>query len=96
LNQYRKRIDKNHVELANFIESIPGCALLDLNRVGGGCTDLLVQRKSAGICKLFLIEIKTKTGKLNPKQIDFHNKFQCHVARTKEDILRILGFHEEL
>ena len=91
MNQYRKKIDDNHVEIVNFIESIPSCAVLDLNRVGGGCTDLLVQYKRAGICKLFLIEIKTEKGKLNPKQIDFHKKFECHIARTTDDVLHILG-----
>ena len=96
MNQYRKQIYANHVELVQFIETIPGCAVLDLSRVGGGCTDILVQRKSAGHYTLFLIEIKTEKGKLNKKQVEFHDKFHCYVARTKEDILRILGFHEEL
>ena len=90
--RYDARTDANQSELVRHIERLPRCEVLDLSGVGNGCTDLLVQKKDKyGHPQLFLIEVKTKKGKLNPKQVKFHAKFKCHIVRTVEDLWRVLG-----
>ena len=85
------RIDSNHTELLNQVNAVPTLEVLDLSGVGGGCTDWLIQKKDAGEVTFYLVEIKTEKGKLNDKQVEFHDRFKCHVARNIEDIWEIVG-----
>ena len=87
---YRVRQDSNQSELVKHINRIPGCKVIDLSGVGGGCPDICIQQYTGGKYRLHLVEIKTAKGKLNQKQLDFHAEFHCHIARNVEDIWRIL------
>jgi hypothetical protein len=89
---YRVRQDSNQSALVKHINKIPGCLWLDLSGVGGGCVDGLIQEYTGGKYRFHLVEIKTEKGKLNKLQREFHAKFHCHIARTVEDIWRLLGY----
>lgn len=92
VNRYDARQDANQSFLIRHIERLPRHQVLDLSGVGGGCTDLLVQQKNKfGEVKIFLIEVKTEKGKLNKKQVEFHDKFDCHIVRNLEDLWEVLG-----
>ena len=91
IKRWDAKTDENQADLVRFMESIPGISVLDLSGVGDGCTDLLVQQYAAGEYKLHLMEVKTQDGKLRGKQVEFHAKWYCHIIRTEQDILDILG-----
>ena len=72
----KARVDSNHAEIVKFFRSVPGCAVLDLSRVGGGCPDILICHQQV----LSLIEIKhgelsPSRKKLTPDQDKFHQKW---------------------
>jgi len=58
----KARTDSNHAEIVKFFRKVPGCAVLDLSRVGGGCPDILICHRQV----LSLIEIKD--GQLSPSR----------------------------
>ena len=89
-NRYDARTDKNQVAIVKAINSIPGCIVIDLSGVGSGCPDILIEQCRAGVYRFHLVEIKTKKGKLNKKQVDFHAKHHCHVIKTIDEIWSIL------
>ena len=88
--RYNLRQDANQASIIKHINRLPFCKVIDLSGVGGGCPDILVQKTTAGRYLFYLIELKTAKGKLNPKQKEFHDEHHCFVARTLEDIWRIL------
>jgi len=89
--RYGARTDSNQSSLVRQINSIPGCKVIDLSGVAGGCPDILIQHYTVGVYKFYLVEIKTAKGRLNKKQKVFHVEHHCHVAKTLDDILHILG-----
>ena len=90
--RYGARTDSNQKELVNSINQIPGVDVIDLSGAAKGVPDLLIQRTfPSGDTKLYLVEVKTKIGRLNKLQVAFHNRFHCHVARTIDDIMGIIG-----
>lgn len=93
--RYDARTDANQSSIIKHIDRLPNHEVLDLSGVGDGCTDILVQQKKMnGSCwevRFFLIEIKTKDGKLNPKQVKFHKRFQCHIIRNLDQLWGVLG-----
>ena len=86
------KVDTNHTEIVNQINAVPILEALDLSGVGKGCTDILIQKTTPIRVTLYLVEIKFEKGNLNPKQVEFHERFDCHVARNIEDIWEIVGF----
>ena len=87
--RWQVKADDNQAEIVSALESI-GCAVVSLHRSGQGIPDLLVWRPAT--CSLRLIEIKTAKGKLNPKQLEFHDKFSgcTFIARTPMEAIRIM------
>lgn len=100
--QYAKQQDSNQAYIVSELEKIHGIEVLDLSSLGGGCTDILIQkttwanlwagRTNEPDVEFFLVEIKTEKGKLNPKQVVFHAKFHCHIARSLVEVFDIIGF----
>ena len=88
---YRVRQDSNQAHIVKHINRIPGCKVIDLSGVAGGCPDILIQEYTGGIYKHYLVEIKSEKGKLNDKQKDFHADHKCYIARNVADVWRILG-----
>jgi hypothetical protein len=89
VSKYARKTDSNQGDVISALSKI-GCEVLDLSRVGGGCTDLLVWR--AATCTLKLIEVKTPKGKLNALQNTFHKRFAgcTHIARSPMEAVEIM------
>ena len=85
--RWQAKGDVNQPDIVAALEKA-GCSVLDLSRVGKGCTDLLVGRDGCN----YLMEVKTLTGKLNTKQVKFHSEWRgkTYVVRTPEEALRIV------
>jgi len=90
LHRYDARTDSNQAEIVRNINRIPTCKVIDLSGVGGGCPDILIQQKVAGVVRFHLVELKVGKGELNPKQVIFHDDHYCHTARSRDDIWKIL------
>jgi hypothetical protein len=72
-----------------------GYSVLDLSKVGGGAIDILVGGidRHTGERRAWPMEIKTKKGKLNAIQEEWHAAWRgpVHVVRTVEEALAIVG-----
>jgi hypothetical protein len=57
--------------------------------VGKGCPDLLVGSKGSN----YLLEVKTKAGRIEPTQLVWHESWdgQVAVVKTPEQALRVVG-----
>lgn len=64
-----------------------GCAVISLARLGAGVPDLLARRGK----NYFLIECKSKGGRLTPAQMEFQKHWIVHVCTTPEEALRAVG-----
>ena len=91
IKRWNAKSDSNQAQIVKTVNAHPYCTVLDLSGVGGGCTDLLVQYRDSKRSELFLIEVKTPVGKLNKKQVKFHAEFHAYVARSADDVFRIVG-----
>lgn len=71
--------DQNHKEITQALEKI-GATVYDTSKFGGGFPDVIVGYRG----KCILLEYKTGTGKLNPKQEDFRDWWRGNysVVRT--------------
>jgi len=69
--KFKARTDANHKEHIHTLKKA-GYSVVDLSRVGGGCPDLLVGKN--GHC--WLVEAKTESGKISPKQDEFANNWR--------------------
>lgn len=95
---YRKKTDSNHTEIAAILRQV-GCSVVDLSRVGQGVPDLLWGRVvpcrfcGAHTPQAGVLEVKTAAGKLNEKQIAFHDDWRgpIAIARDMDDVLRAVG-----
>jgi hypothetical protein len=76
------RRDTTHSEVKKELLAL-GASVVDLADVGGGVPDLLV-----GFCGCaFLVEVKSKDGKLRPGQVDFASTWRggkVEVLRSRE------------
>ena len=86
MNKYVCGVDTNQSEIVQAFERM-GCKVLDLTRVGGGCTDLLVH---AGMEYVYLVEVKVPGGKLNPKQHEFHDNWPCHIVSSVDEVISLV------
>ena len=64
-----------------------GCQILDLSRIGQGCPDILVCWRG----DLYLLEIKTRTGRLRDAQVRFAAYWPVKVVRTVQEAYRAIG-----
>ena len=94
--QYQKvNRDTNHKEIVGLFKKM-GCSVLDLAAVGGGCPDILVGLNG----KTMLVEIKSKNGKLNNKQIEFSKNWKGNLAVCRyncdvEYVIKLLKTNEK-
>ena len=85
--------DDNHNEIVKYLEKA-GCLVLDLSRVGEGCTDLIVGYRKV----LYMVEIKDgkkppSARELTPAQEKFHEKWKNYpifILKDDEDVRRFL------
>ena len=84
--RFRARIDANHPEIVHALEQA-GCSVQSLAALGKGVPDILVGRAGEN----FLLEIKTKNGKLTCAQLRWSWRGQCAVVRTVEEAFRVVG-----
>jgi hypothetical protein len=85
---YAARADNNQKEITEKLVKIPGLSQFDVHRQPGFCDKIIGYR---GIN--YLIEIKSKNGKLSESQKEFHGNWngKIHVVYSFEEILTILG-----
>jgi hypothetical protein len=86
MNKYVCGVDANQGEIVQAFEKM-GCQVLDLTRVGGGCTDLLVY---PGMSDLYLVEVKVPGGKLNKKQHEFHDDWPCWIVSSVDEVIPLV------
>lgn len=83
-----KRTDANQAEIVEQLRAI-GCTVQDLSGVGRGTPDILVGYRGQNL----LMEIKTKSGRLNPRQVEWFTKWhgQSSVVTCFEDALQVIN-----
>lgn len=85
MSRYARRKDNNQNEIVEAIRW-NGYTVLDLSGAGNGIPDLLISNKS----HMWLVEIKSKYGKLTPVQQKFHCDWEG------KPILTVYSFEEIL
>jgi hypothetical protein len=86
--RHNARRDENEAEIVQWLNSV-GASVVKLAG-GGGCPDLAVGFNG----ETYLIEVKTKHGKLNKAQERLHaswNGKPIQIARNPWDALQIIG-----
>lgn len=86
------RRDRNESEIVRTLKMIPALSVVEINQKG--VPDLLIGwHDKDGNPTNFLVELKTKEGKLTPDQVEFHASWQGQIAvcRTLEEVLEILS-----
>jgi hypothetical protein len=83
-----KRVDANQAEVVSALRRA-GASVQDLHTIGKGCPDLLVGYHEM----LFLMEVKSQTGKLTPEEYHWRDNWHTsvYVVRTTDDALRVIG-----
>jgi hypothetical protein len=80
------RSDSNQAAIVKALR-LAGWRTISLSDVGNGCPDLLVHHVSKG---MRLVEIKTKTGKLEPKQQGLINEgWPIVIVRSVDEALSL-------
>lgn len=86
--RYAARRDKVELDVVKQLRSISGISVevISIKNVG----DLLIGFRGV----TYLIELKSKGGKLTDGQKQFHNEWtgQHAICTTLEDILKVIGF----
>lgn len=85
------RTDTNQAEIVEA-QRKAGAVVKDTHKLGGGFSDILVGYQG----QLYLEEVKSKSGKLRKKQMDFRLEMASvgiivHIVRTPEEGLKIIG-----
>lgn len=81
--------DSTHREIVDTLESV-GCSVFDAADVGLGFPDLVVGFRGV----TFLLECKSKRGKLRPSQVSFQRSWRgapVAVVYTPAEALRAIG-----
>ena len=84
-----KNVDKNQNEIVHALRQV-GATVILLHEAGEGIPDLLIGYRR----ETYLMEVKSKTGKLNERQQLWHSDWRGYpvsVARTVEDALAFIG-----
>ena len=91
MGEYNNKVDKNQAEIVELLKRL-GYSVRTLNKEKGGVPDLLISHKTkkceycGNDSNTYLIEAKSKTGKLTPPQKKFHANWQGKIF-----IIRNLG-----
>lgn len=90
-----RRKDANQSEIERVFKDA-GCSVLDMSRLGDGVPDLLIGTPQ-GAC--FLVEVKTKNGKITEKQAKFAWGWKTQVFLVKcvedaEELAYVLTFSD--
>ena len=82
-----RRVDANQGEIVTALREF-GASVLILSSVGHGCPDLLVGWMGCN----FLMEVKTRTGRLTADERDFSNSWRGGwvVVRTPEQAIEYI------
>lgn len=82
------KVDQNQKEIVEALRGV-GCSVAITSAVGGGFPDIVVGFRGQS----FLLEIKTRTGKLNQLQVQWHQTWNGQVAsvRTIDEALKVVG-----
>lgn len=84
-----KNVDKNQNEIVHALRQV-GATVILLHEAGEGIPDLLIGYRG----QTHLLEVKSKSGKLNPRQVEWHSIWTGHpvgVVRSVEDALAFIG-----
>ncbi len=86
--RFARKPDANQGDITDALGKV-GAIWYDLSLLGGGFPDIIVGFRGC----LYLMEIKTKTGKLNKLQRILHKKWKryFHVVRSVEEALAVIG-----
>ncbi len=86
--RWQKKPDANQQDIVDALRQV-GARVYDASRVGEGFPDLIVGYRQC----LFLLEVKTSTGKLNRVQKKFHAEWNgyIHIVRSPEEALKVIG-----
>jgi hypothetical protein len=86
--RWQKAPDSNQAEI---VDALTKCGVLvyDASRTGGGFPDLVVGYKQC----LYLLEVKTSSGRLTKDQQKFHTKWDgyIHIVHTVEEAMTAIG-----
>jgi hypothetical protein len=80
-----KRVDKNHAEIVRALRDVPGVTVFSLATLGKGIPDICVGFRGITV----LVEIKGATGKVNPLQAAWHDRWtgsRVVIIRSVDDI----------
>ncbi len=81
---YARKVDANQAQIVAELRQ-RGYLVKDLRKAGDGVPDLLVCRPGG---PLYALEIKTKTGKLTPKQAGLIGMgWRILICRSAEEVL---------
>lgn len=85
---YAARTDKNQAEIVSALRAV-GCGVVDTSRIGKGFPDIIVCRPGG----VWLMEIKSEKGKLNPRQEKWHAEWrgQVSVVHSVAEALKVVG-----
>ena len=87
MSRYARKVDSSQAGIVAALEKA-GCNVTDMSAAGNGFTDLFITR--AGVH--YIVEVKSRHGKLTPAQIEFHAKHQpVHTVRDEIQALRAVG-----
>ena len=89
---YHATSDANQPAIVKALRQC-GASVCVLSAVGDGCPDLLVGYQGINCA----MEVKTKEGKLNDMQIDWHGKWKGQVAvvHTVLEALWVIGLEKK-
>lgn len=87
-----RRQDANHTEIVVALKRRKYC-VFDTSSLGSGFPDIIVLRRNGGVGEAVLMEIKTKVGKLNERQRQWHANIPApvFVVRNIDEAFRALN-----
>ena len=80
LNRYARKRDANERDIIDALE-MHGYVVEQLDVCDLLVTDAMLERPK------WLLEVKSKRGKLTPRQVEFRKKFRVHVVRNRVEAL---------
>lgn len=88
--KYASNVDKNQPEIVKAFRA-RGCSVAHTHNAGAGFPDIVVGCNGVTV----LVEIKSKGGKLNAKQVAFFDSFKgaIEVVYTVEDVERVFNVY---
>lgn len=86
--RWQAATDRNQSQIVRALRDA-GCSVFVTSNVAGGFPDIVVGLRD----QTYLLEIKTKRGKLTPSQVEFFGSWRGHavVVRNVEEALRAVG-----